>query len=299
MIEEYLSNTSPMYISGMSSGIVATTVAGVGLTSNIQLCIQDCDYTELAFYNSDLTNFKNDKTSVLVKKEVSSEVWAFVLEKNGVFVANLNSNTYGDYWDFGTLKYSYYKGICIDWKKVADAFGNGVYRILIKKTLGSTVESTYTHYFRVMPFACEEAEGTIKIESWQNGDYANGAVFRDMNWYQSIRVRGRFGMKKPVLASEEYITSGRQREQVLDKIVNTYTFETGLIPSSIYNEIIYGQGLSNKLLITDYGRFSPEMWRQYAVKLTNIQEIKQLVSRKFGKIKLDFTDRSEGTIKGY
>lgn len=300
MIEEFLTNTNPMYLTGMSSGITATTVDQSSAT-NVEYCATcGCDYVEYAFHTADATELeKNDHTSILVKKSISSETWTFKLEKNGLIVATLNSSTFGTYYDFGSLLYSYYKGMVVDWRKVYNTHGNGKYRIVIEKTLGSATTTAYTHFYQVMPYNTETAESTVKIETYQNGNYVNGAVFRNMNWYQSIRVRGRLHSKKPKLSTEEYLTSDRVREQVVDIITNTYTLELAMLPSNIYNEIIYGRGLSNRMLITDYARFAGEVFRQYPVKMTNIRDLSYYRANKNSSVVLELTDRAEGTIKSY
>lgn len=296
MITEILANTNPMNLSGMSTASTGT-VKSLGVALEAEYCCVDCEYSEYAFYDSGGERRKNDLTSFLVRRGALTETWAFVLFKDGVFKANLNSSALGTYYDFTSLEYDDLKGMIVDWALVAAAHGNGDYHVQIQKTFAGTTLTRDSHIFKVRPYSFDLAKGSVKIETYQDGTFVGtGFTYRNMNWYQSIRLQGCFWNKQPKLNSEEYLDSDRQRKPHWQIIVNTYDLELPAIPSSISNILLYDNILANRILISDYNT-GFEVYDQLPVSIKEITEAEMNTRNNRGFFKLQFTDQSQGTIK--
>ena len=84
MIIEFLANTNPMNLSGIAKVQQGTAIAFTQADDQIEYCTCDeCEFFEYAFYDAGLQEHKNDKTSILVRRVVSTETWTFKLFKNG------------------------------------------------------------------------------------------------------------------------------------------------------------------------------------------------------------------------
>lgn len=301
MIFSFVTNSTPMPLSGMTS--VDTFIAGntPQSASDSEFCYcGECDYIEYAFYSSDSLPHKNDFTSVLVRKFFTSESFAIKVYKSGVYQTTLTDSTYGTFYDFGDLTYAYYKGIIINWGLIAAAFGDGDYVIRVERTFSGTTTGKDSHVYRVMPYSADAAHGTVKVESYQNGNYIlSDYAFRDMRWFTSLRMDGRLWNKIPVLESTYYVTSNRQHDQINDNIKNEYTLEMGVLPNYIANDVIYNQALANEIYVTSYDKFDFDIARQLPVKIKSIDPPKYSDRTRRAVFVLKVTDRLDGITKTY
>ncbi len=301
MIFSFATNSTPMPLSGMAK--VDTFIAGATPTSELDAEWCFCDdenYIEYAFYSTDALPHKNDYTSVLVRKFFTGESFAIKIYKDGIYQTTLTDSTYGTFYDFGDLTYSYYKGIIIQWKLLADVYGNGMYQIIVDRTFGGVTTSKTSHDYRVMPYSAEAAHGTIKIESYQNGNYIlSDYSFRDMRWFQSVRIYGRVIGPKPSLESTVYVNSQREHDQIFDKVTNEYDIELGILPNFVSNEITYNQALANEIYVTDYNKYSFNIVRRLPIKLKSFAETEYFDRTRRVAAVLKVTDRIDGIIKTY
>lgn len=288
-----------MNLAGMSN---RTTVAARAFPQVIEaeFCsCNNCEYSEYAFHDSSTDEWKNDRASFLVRKIASTETWTFKLVKNGAVVATISDGTYGDYYGFGDLLYTDLKGVVISWKDVFDAFGNGDYKMRIEKSFAGSTTTIDSHVYKVRPYSFEQAKGTVRLETYQNGTFVGtGNVFRGLNWYQSIRINGKLWNKQPKIETTEYISSSRLRTQTYDVITNTYSLELRNLPSFISNAVIYDQLLANTIFITDYN-VNNEVYRQVPLRIQSINSSEYYNINTSGNFEMTFTDQSEGTIKSY
>ena len=298
MIREILTNSNPMFLTGGSTSVVATCIDVPKDSAEVEFCTCDCDFTEYALWDAGTEEHKNDSTSVLVRRIAGTETFAFKIVKGSAVVATITNDTYGKYWAFGSLTYGYYSGTRIDWKLVAQAFGNGDYKILVERTFGGNTTQAYSHVYLVRPYSPSIAKGTVKIETIQNGNYVLSETFRAMEWYQSIRLDGKLWNKQPKIETTEYVDSGRLRNQVWDKITNTYQLEVRAVPSFIGNELVYGRMMANTIYLTDYN-INYEQYRKVPMRIENIAGAKAWARSGRMAFRFELTDLSEGTIKGY
>lgn len=299
MIYEILANTNPMNLSGMSTNVLAGVQA---FTTSIEaeFCTSGCDYREFAFHDASTTEeWKNDKSSFLVRRNALTETWTFKLFKDGLYLATMSSDAYGEYSDFGDLTYSYLKGLVIYWRLVFLLHGNGDYHVRIERTFAGTTTGTDSHIYMVRPYSFTQAKDTVKLESIQNGTFVGtGLTLRGMNWYQSIRMPGKFWNKQPRIETQEYINTSRQRTKIRDVVVNTYSLELRMLPNFISNEVVYNQIIANSLYITDYN-INNEVYRKWPVRIKDIPGAEYYQKNPRGNFEFTFYDRSMGTIQSY
>lgn len=301
MIFTFVTNSTPMPLSGMTS--VDTFIAGStpqDLTESEFCYCGECDYVEYAFYSSDSLPHKNDYTSVLIRKFFTGESFAIKVYKAGVYQTALTDSTYGTFYDFGDLNYAYYKGIIINWGLIAAAFGDGDYTIKVERTFSGTTTTKTSHIYRVMGYSADAAHGTVKVESYQNGNYIlSDYAFRDTGWFTSLRMDGRLWNKTPMLESAVYVNSNRLHDQIYDKIINEYTLEMGVLPNYIANDVIYNQSLANEIYVTSYDKYDFDIARQLPIKVKSIEPPKYSDRSRRAVFVLKVTDRLDGIIKTY
>lgn len=274
MITIQLPNTTPHSRTRIAQRLEAQTADLSALPSeqsnDFCYCRLECEYTELAFAEAGGDEYKNDKSSFLFQKMVGADSIVFELYKAGALVATLNDDTLGIYYASFPAQ-ALYTGFVIDWGLVADAHGFGVYQFKAQQTILGDASTFESRVFRLMPYADDLADGTVKIESYQNGNIIGSPFdYTDLNWYSSYRVAGRFGGKSPVIEVDNYVKSDFTKAQIQDRIRTEYTLQTRLLPSVVANAVAYDQVLANSILITDYNVLSHELYRQIQVRPISI-----------------------------
>lgn len=292
-------NSFPMPLYGMATSQSASVVTAATPEQlyDICPCFGECDYIELAFVNDGGDEYKNDKKSILWQKIFSADTITFQLLKSGVVVATLNSTAYGDYFDFGELYHPTYKGMVVDWNLVQQAFGYGKYTLKIVHVSLGTTYNIESHTFHVIEYNSWVADGTVRIENYQNGYIVGGWDYTNLNWYQSTRITGKFGNKIPTLTTEVYQNSQRREEQIQDSIRNTYELVTHLLPSQIGDFLNEDAILSNHIFITDYNIKNQKLYRQYEVRCVGISEVENHNKSRVSNYVYEFTDSVQNIVK--
>lgn len=288
-----------MPLLGMATSQSASVVTAATPTQlyDICPCFGECDYIETAFVKDGGDVWQNDKKSLLWQKIFSSDTITFQLLKSGVVVATLNADTYGEFYDFGDLYHATYKGFVVDWNLVQQAFGYGKYSLKIVHVSLGTTYNIESHTFHVIEYNSWVADGTVRIETYQNGYIVGGWDYTNLNWYQSIRIQGKFGNKKPTLTTEVYQTSTRREEQIQDSIRNTYELITHLIPSQIGDFLNEDAILSNFIFITDYNIKNQKLYRQFEVRCVGIPEVDNHNKTRVSNYVYEFTDKVQDIVK--
>ena len=300
MITTTWTNSFPMPLESMAGQQAAQLVYGRTPEETIDFCRcnGECNHEELAFTLSGGKYYQNDQASFIAQKVFTSDTITYKLVKGGVVVATLNSNTYGTYYDFGTLRgNSVAKGFLVDWLKVQQGLGYGKY---IVRTEIVSLGTTYTydsHTYNVVLWNPDRANNTVRIESFQSGFIMNGFNYGEMGWYQSIRIVGKFGFKTPELISNNYQDTNRRVQPIQDEIKYTYKLITHLLPSNIFNPIIEDKLLTNDIYITDYNIKNQEIYRRKPVTLTAIPQVENhnLITK--SDFVFEFKDRIQDVIK--
>lgn len=300
MIITQLLNTAPSVIADS----MATKVLGKGTipnptvtaTKDIDCCSYECGYVATVFANVGGDWWENDKKSFLFRKLVASDTITIKLYKNDTLLATISDNTYGTYYSSFTLQ-PLYVGFILDFEKVANVSGYGRYQVKVETSIAGVTDALESEVFKLIPYNAVQANGTVRIESYQNGNILRSEFdHTGLNWYQSYRIRGSL-RREEALETDNYLTSGYEVSQIQDKIVNNWVLETGLIPANISNELIYNNLLANKFLITDYNIFAHEVYRRVSLYPAEISESINLVGNSNKKYLINFVDRNDDIIK--
>lgn len=298
MIEIFGVDVSPNNTGLLATKITARVVESLEVPIDECSCICGCEPYQKVFANPGGEWWENDITSFLFKRVTASDTITMQLYRNDSLIGTLNNNTYGTFYDFGSLDDSDCKGYKLEWEKVFNSLGYGIY--YIKTTivsLGDTIIKESLKY-ECMEYSNIRACGTVRVETYQNGYIMNNFIdHTGMNWYQSYRIEGVFGYKKPTFETDNYQNSVRDITQIQDKITNIYTLETKMLPSNLLNAITYDGLLANKILITDYNFCNFERYKRLSVYPDSIEDFQTWESNPHGTAIFKFTDKRQNIIK--
>ena len=100
-------------------------------------------------------------------------------------IAVLQNNTHGEKFDIGfDTNYPLYGGFALDWEKVQNLFGNGVYRFRLENITLVGFDLISPAY-ELRTFTCEAADNTVKIVTDEVGKFYNWKYKKDSNSLQS------------------------------------------------------------------------------------------------------------------
>ena len=149
MIIQTLPNTIPYSVGdGNAFKILGESLPIIPPTEIPDFCICNyitCQYREKIFADVATDDYwKNDKSEFLFKRLVAADTVAIELYKDGVKVDDLNTNTYGTFFNgfpSGSSEQQLYVGYLVDWKLVQTAFGFGEYVVKAQlNILGNAAE---------------------------------------------------------------------------------------------------------------------------------------------------------------
>ena len=270
------------------------------VVSDFCYCKIECEYVEDVFHSDDSIWWKNDKSSFLFAKKKTSDTIAFELYKNKVKIADITDDTYGTMYDGFSVKPKY-KGYLIDWKKVFEANGNGRYQFKANLDILGEVSVYESQKFSLSSFSQLAANKTVRVESYQTGNIIGSQFnFTELlpdGWYQSFRIKGFFGDKRPVLEKDDFVDVEYNIEQIQDKIISEFSLRTLCLPSSIANELFYSNMLANRIYITDYNIVNHEFYNQVDVTPIEPEEVTNQVRKTGVKHSWKFKLRVEDNIK--
>ena len=241
--------------------------------SNLFNCCADFKTTVLAD-GIGTDEFKNDITSFLDICSPTASAAVYKLYKDNSIVATLNGSTYGTYKAFGfrQLGQQKYIGFIIDWWKVLDALGSGIYKVGLSVTdamLGNT--TTYSNEFKLCEYRADRAEQTIRIDWYQNGTIGNTndqkltKNYLDLNWRNQIRLPGFFGYPETEGIKEFVRYWTGQEVYTKDEQSPIYKLKTKRIPAFIQTLLRIEIMTSDRCLITDYNSKNAEVFQNFEI----------------------------------
>lgn len=304
MITQQLPNTSPMsIISAGSAKVSAASIPKpvVQLVSDVDLCNVACDqgqYIEYVFAEVGGTSFdfKNDFSSFLFRKSISTDTIEIKLFKNDVELAVISDNTYGLFFPTFTEQ-PLYVGFTLDFRKVIELEGPAQYQVITTATIIGNVQVIESQLFTLIAFDTIAANGTVRLDTIQNGNILRGLDYTGLNWPQSFRVEGFFGNKQREFITDNYTTqAGRTKRQIIDKIVLSYELRIDFIPSLISKQIADEQLLANIITINDYNTPNAEIYRSLEVYPDEI-ETTNFENNVNSKYLIKFTDKHDDLLK--
>ncbi len=302
MIITQLPNTIPYsYGSGNAVKVLGTALPEIPADEINDVCICDyiqCQYIEKVFASQAPNNeyYKNDKNDFLFKRFVASDTVAIELYKDDVKIEDLNTNAFGTYFNgfaSGNAEQQLYVGYLLDWELVQATHGNGYYQVKAQLNIIGVASTYESRLFNLLQYGDVEANNTVRIESYQNGNiFGSQFDFTGLNWYSSLRITGRFGNPSPVLEVENYINTNHEKRQITAKNSREWTLITGLINYEVATKLLYNKLLGNKVLITDYLIKAESIFRRVDVMVTEIDkpEIKGTPDRSYT---MKFVDRQD------
>lgn len=293
-------NSFPHKLRGMAQTSASAVVATLVDEPGYDVCACDgCEFEEHAFVKNGGSWWENSKKRFIRSKQFASDTIEFTLWKNGAQVAALNASTYGDFYDFGSsvLINPYYKAFIIDWNLVQLAFGYGKYTVRTVHTSLGTPRTYDSWVFDVKQYTSERADGTVRIESYQNGVLQNGFDYTGINIYQNLWIDGKFWNKQPKLEETNYKDTNLKKHQIQAEIKYTYDLETQLLPSAVFNRLNEDELLSNDIRITDYNLMNQEIYRRKEVHFADFGEVEHHALTRRSNFVYKMEDRTENLRK--
>jgi hypothetical protein len=299
-------NTTPyVYNSGNAGKVLGPSLPETPDPQTNDSCICDfiqCEYVENTFASPANPNdyWKNDQNEFLFKRFVVADTVAMELHKDNVKVADLNTNTYGTFFNgfaSGSAEQQLYVGYLLDWLLVYNAFGSGSYTVVANLNIIGQSTVFTSRVFRLVLYSDRLANGTIRVESTQNGNiFGSDFDFTGLNWYQSLRLPGTFGNPTPVFETTEYKTSTHKRVQNKAKMSREWSLTTRMISWEVAEKLIYNKLLGNEILVTDYQIKAESIWRRISVFMQDVEkpEIKNNPKRRYN---IKFTDEEDKFTK--
>jgi hypothetical protein len=298
IIIEQTNSVPYAYGSGNAGKLLGPSLPNVPNPQTNDSCICDfiqCEYVEYTFASpaNPTELWKNDQSEFLYKRFIVADTVAIELHKDDVKVADLNTNTYGTFFNgfpSGSAEQQLYVGYLVDWKLVYTAFGSGNYKVVANLNIISNATVSESRVFRLALYSDILSNGTVRVESYQDGNiFGNSFDFTGLNWYQSLRLPGRFGNPTPVLETTEYVTSQHKRKQNKATMSREWDLETRMISWEVADKLIYNKMLGNVILITDYNIKAEAVWREQSVVLKELDKPK-ITGNPKRRYNLKFTD---------
>ena len=303
MITIQLANSNPH---SFGSGL-ATKVKGESLPEITEAAINDfcyceveCEYVANVFAEVGGEDYKNDKSQFLFRRFVASDTVAIELYKDGIKVADLNDNTYGTFYNgfaSGTAEQQLYVGFLLEWEDVYNLLGAGEYQIKSQLSIIGIASTFESELYQLMGYSDEAADGTVKIETIQNGNIISSIFdFTGLDWNQSVRIRGSFVEDGEEFEKIIYKTQEYRQEQVQDKIVENWSLRADLIPRSVSEFLTKNAVLSNSFNVTDYNLLNEKILRKIEVYPESIEKTPITDNRNSNYV-IKFTSRNDNIIK--
>ena len=249
---------------------------------------------------------KNDKNSFLwwFDKSVINAAVTYLV-KDGVDYLLMGNSNYGvphDYTFYTNPSNQNLIGYEIDWNKVINTLGEGMYQIKCVATtiFGATITQLSDTYC-LAQYTESRAENTVRVEYYNTGILGdkNDEKIKDfgtLSWYNQHRFDGSFIFKSSEIKEDDIIYSNGQRKYVELDQEPEYTLELKPIPAFKHDVLRMEIIMADSILITDYnsknfetyykkkvknkGGYSPKLYplksKLGSVSLTFIQEFNNL-----------------------
>jgi len=281
MIITQLPNTIPyIYGSANAHKVLGPSLPEIVETPENDICICDylqCEYLEKVFASPGNEWWKNDMNEFLFKRFVAADTVAIELYKDDFKVADLNTNTYGTFFNgfpSGTSEQQLYVGYLLEWELVYNVFGAGYYQVKAQLNIIGNASTYESRKFNLCVYSDLAANYTVRIESTQNGNIIGSDFdFTDLNWYQSVRIGGSFGNPTPIIEKDEYVTETRKVQQIQTKMRREWNLSTRKINWEVASQLIYNKILANEILITDYNIKAESIWRRVGVFPKEVEKL--------------------------
>jgi len=232
--------------------------------------------------NSFLFEFRSgagDNDSFFLQKEILG-VWTDV--------ENLNNNTYGTFYNFGSLiPYNNYSGYLIDWNLVLSLQGEGKYRFIVKDLIFLNPDNDLLSFpFVLHTFDCNLVDLTVKFECTFKGSIDNylketynskkpkfDLSLLTNGWYDSNRYNGSLGRKQYVTENISEAKLATNEVKFLYSIgIDTYNLSLQEYIEDLLTRLKNYGFNSMDIFITDYSSQAKQYYDKKGLIFVTISE---------------------------
>ena len=251
----------------------------------------NCDWYLPAFADlTDIDTYKNDLKDFIIKVADNTTVVGTLIKiaPDGTETSTtIVDNTYGIFSPLGSLKANVW-GFLLDWRLVASGLGFGRYKfnISVSNSTPTEIFNQDSVCFQLMPYSCENAHRTVRIETKQSGyfeggfDYTGmvvpigntGQNFRSGKWTQQLRLWGRFFREGRDLNIDNVVTEDRGQEMIQTQTIKRYLLKLDTVKAGISNHVIDDMLLAPEVRISDYNINNIEVYKSERVTLTGLND---------------------------
>ncbi|MBU3681644.1 MAG: hypothetical protein FGM16_06870 [Flavobacterium sp.] len=257
--------------------------------------------TTTSTYENDITNFTVDIQLYLANPFMSAVVRlqkctsTFPNQRIWTNVASMTGSTYGTNIAFGSYpQCPSYRGYIVNWGKVLNIHGAGLYRVQISCSFAGTEYCRNSPAFNLREFDCRFADQTVKFDAKLTGQIGShnvqGAITSlcGFDFVDSIRLPGYFGRELigEYLQVYNEFQNGVQ-QQVRNEAIQTFQFFSKLWPKEYHDRLkTYGM-MADVLRVSDYnyansdwnisqlkikpnGNYAPEYYDKNRVRMSKV-----------------------------
>jgi hypothetical protein len=268
----------------------------------------ECCYSNLVFGDvGDTDPYRNDFSSVFFQRQTPTDTvtYEIIPASTGVPVA-LVDGTHGVLYDFDPLNtnpdLSYFK---VEWRKILSVIGEDVFTIRKAVTIAGVGPTNIdSNSFDLKPFSVARANGTVRIDSKQDGTLERINVnFKNSGYETSLRVQGFFGNAKDAIEKDVVVFSSKKgmryyEDQITMSNDPDYIFQANNIPECISRELRKFVIFANEIFISDYNLNNHSYeYELFPVTLEDVATNDYPVLGRGVNIEMTFKDRSKDNRK--
>ena len=225
---------------------------------------------------------------------------------------NITDNTFGFLTDLGGFPLRLLTwGFRVDWHSVHGTFGFGefIFTNTVKDSAGvAQLEECFR--FKLMPFNCDLAHGTIRFETHQIGHIHNGFDYRNLfvttlqgglpqltkGWKDQIRWYGRMWLDNPNEENDFFQTSNRINEPIQQKETDNFKVLLKFIRQNWGEYLRKDLFLAHEILISDYNQSGYRTYRNQRAWKASTDNIDEKKLQTGINLEFTFTENDEGTV---
>ena len=267
-------------------------------------CCSDLVWNVLAS-STDANELKNDSNSFLwwFNKDAISSAVLHLIKDNGTPIPLTSSAIYGTAYNYGFYTNGSREklvGYLIDWHKVIQVLGEGMYRVTCtsQTIFGDTTVQNSASYC-LKEYTVERANNTVRIEYYLNGILGLNRFdnkFKDLgtlNWYNQHRFSGHFQYVKSDYKKDYVQYSNGERQFVEDEQEPEYSLSLKPIPMFKHDVLRTDILQADDTIITDYNYKNIDNYYQKNVQISSSYEPKwSALLTKLASVDLKFKQKT-------